>query len=227
MQFHDAFILFVLAHLIGDFVLQTNKIARLKSESMKGIGIHCAIVTAVQILFLAFFGLNGIIAAVLVGIIHFGLDYLKVFLKKYLYRVESVYFLIDQLIHLLVIWLFTGVFLAGREILHELFIYIEAAIILIILGYVSTVAVKILVRDLFIVLQKKAFFIKSERILDAFTAILLYCSWFVHPIAAIAAVITLFFFYRLLQHRLYSYDAWVVITKYAVLAATACIVLLI
>ncbi len=76
-------LLFLLAHLLGDFVFQFNKIAEMKAKSLKGILIHVMIVGMIKVIIMGFFyGVRGVIIALCVASIHFLIDYMKLRLKK-------------------------------------------------------------------------------------------------------------------------------------------------
>ena len=46
----------LLAHFIGDFVFQTNKIAAMKGKSVKGVGYHCIWIFIAYLLMMLPFG---------------------------------------------------------------------------------------------------------------------------------------------------------------------------
>jgi len=226
-MFSSLFILFVLAHLTGDFVLQTNKIAAMKARSIKGIALHSGIITAVQTLFLGFFGLNGFLAAVICGVVHFGIDLVKYWSQKLFSRIETVYFFLDQFMHLLVIGILSRSFLAGEELDHRLVPYLLYALSLVIVSYVSTVVVKILIRDLFSEFKKQLFFLRRERMGDAIMSILLWLSWIVHPLTAIAVIPPVFFLYQWAQQKSYNYSLKISAVKFTLLSLVSCLTALI
>ena len=131
-------LVFISAHLCGDFLLQTNKIARLKAESIKGLFIHSLIVTVCQVLFLSFFGINGIIAAIICGVIHFFIDYIKyAYIKKLKYQLP--YFIIDQIFHFIVISGLSYVFMSNISVSILVERIATVLIIINIIIYISTV----------------------------------------------------------------------------------------
>ncbi len=99
----DYFQLLLLAHVIGDFVLQTDTIYRLKQQSPWGVPLHvliCSLATAVLLhpllgrpaLWLALF---------FIALVHLTLDRTKLFLAAFHARDGLGYFFIDQGLHLL------------------------------------------------------------------------------------------------------------------------------
>jgi hypothetical protein len=150
--------MFILAHLAGDYVFQTNKIARMKSESIKGILLHSSSVCAAQVVLLSLYGIGGVFAGFAAGVIHFFLDYSKVLMNRLFGRMELIYLFIDQGLHILVIWLFTALFAPRHTFGGSLLPCIRIFIGLVILTHVSTVAVKMLVRDLYVQLKSGPFF---------------------------------------------------------------------
>ena len=93
----------LLAHLIGDFPLQTNKVFKLKNESNFGLAIHIAIHLIVAAIFIGKPLQFWPILAVL-GVAHFATDWLKL---KYPGKNPAAGFVWDQLIH------FTTILLIG------------------------------------------------------------------------------------------------------------------
>ena len=204
------FLLFILAHLIGDFVLQTNKIAAMKASKLKGVLIHAGIVTAVQVVMMSAFGLNGVIAGLAGGIIHFFIDYLKLHIAK----LGFIYFIVDQAVHLVVI-LVLSIILQYQNSLYDIYLsYIKLAVIVIVITYVSAVAVKILVRDIFPGLKKDSFFARRERLLDTLTLTLICACFLLSVYLGAAAVALIVYFYYRLQKNLFKYITAVILIKY-------------
>lgn len=207
--------IFILAHLTADFVLQTNKIARLKSEATKGVLIHSGIVCGVHILFLGIYGWAGIAAGLLGAGVHFCIDSAKKVISKYLSRLQFLYFVFDQFLHLAVILLLTKIF-APEDTLSDYLIGVVVFLIgLILVSYVSTVAAKILLLDLFPPLSKEGFFIRNERALDAVFSLFLLGVFLIPNDFIRAFVIVLFFFIFYYVHkRLFPYKTGIVLLKY-------------
>lgn len=106
----------ILAHLLGDFVFQPGKLIIWKTKSKWGILVHILIHFALNLIILAPFLLNGhywlILVAFLLCFAHFWIDQIKInYIIKHDKKVMP--FLIDQIIHLLVILL---AFLLTRNI---------------------------------------------------------------------------------------------------------------
>lgn len=104
----------LLAHLVGDFILQFDSIARWKSESFVGVVVHSLIVTAVTFLF----GLAVDPAwwpwLLIISFGHFVIDSIGYFRRP---PVKPLYwFLIDQTAHMLVIF---AVLIAGDILTPE------------------------------------------------------------------------------------------------------------
>jgi hypothetical protein len=205
------FTLFILAHLIGDFVLQTNKIAALKASKLKGVLIHAGIVTAVQVVIMSVFGLNGIIAGLAGGIIHFFIDCLK----HHVVKLQFIYFIADQAMHLVVILALSSILQYRNPLYDEYVPYIKLALLMIIITYVSAVAVKILSRDLFPGLKKENFFAGHERLIDTITLTLLCGSFLFSIYSGIAAVVFSIYFYYKLQKKLFNYVTAVILVKFS------------
>lgn len=86
-----------LAHLIGDFPLQTNRIYELKSQSNRGILLHVAIHIMVAVILiknpLPYWRL-----LLVLGIVHFIIDWTKLHLPG---RRQTPGFILDQIAHFL------------------------------------------------------------------------------------------------------------------------------
>ncbi|MCD6289790.1 MAG: DUF3307 domain-containing protein [Anaerolineae bacterium] len=94
----------LLAHMIGDYTLQTGQIARYKAEGWPGLLIHAAIVTLVSGLLIAGLFPYWWAWALVLGGIHLGIDQLRTFhLKDMPAEFALPYLLFDQGLHLLTI----------------------------------------------------------------------------------------------------------------------------
>lgn len=99
-------ILLLIAHLVGDFILQTSKTADNKNESRKHFLIHCGLYSASILLALIWFGplVNVIIIFIIISISHMFIDFGRIrLLKNSKKNNELITFLIDQTIHILII----------------------------------------------------------------------------------------------------------------------------
>lgn len=95
----------LLSHLVGDFPLQTNQVYRLKNKSWLGIGLHAIIHVATAAL-LVREPLRVWLLLALLGILHFLVDLIKLRIPT---KHQSVGFVVDQIAHLLVLWLLAQV----------------------------------------------------------------------------------------------------------------------
>lgn len=220
MMNNSFLVIFILAHLVGDFLLQTDKIAKEKASSVKGVFIHSLIVSLVQMLFLSVFGVRGIISGFLSGSIHFFVDTMKLYINKkpFFKNKQTLYFLFDQAIHMIIILLLTLTLGKGLgKNFMEYILYLKYAVSIITLAYASTVACKILIFDLDLVPKDKEFFIKNERMLDAVIAILIWAiiTFIQGKLIVSALIIILFAIYLALGKKLYEYYNKVYIIKYS------------
>ncbi len=99
----DFFLTLYLAHVIGDFPLQTDAIFRLKQKSTWGVTVHVLVCTLVNIVLLAqmlehlFIWLT----ILFIAVIHITLDRTKMFLAVFRDKDGLGYFFLDQGLHLL------------------------------------------------------------------------------------------------------------------------------
>lgn len=98
----------ILGHIIGDFYIQTDKVAEKKKESMKYMLIHCLIYTIVvgigfSILCRDIWSV--FIIAVFTFLSHLVIDLLKRKWDKKPTRFEYINFLVDQLLHIAILFL--------------------------------------------------------------------------------------------------------------------------
>ena len=91
----------LLSHLVGDFPLQTNQVYRLKNKSWLGIMLHAVIHVATAAL-LVREPLRVWPLLALLGILHFLIDLIKLRIPT---KRQSLGFLVDQIAHLIVLWL--------------------------------------------------------------------------------------------------------------------------
>lgn len=102
-----AFYYLLLGHLIGDFVLQTDKIAENKGLRWKWNLLHVLAVTFCILIFSYSFGTPLISLVLLNGVLHFVLDFHKKSIIGILHLSELQGFLFDQLLHILLLFLFS------------------------------------------------------------------------------------------------------------------------
>jgi hypothetical protein len=100
----------LLAHMIGDYALQTGEIARLKAKGWQGLFVHFCIVTAASGLLVAGKFPYWWAWTLLLGIIHILVDQYRTFRLKDLRPVLSLpYLLFDQGLHLITIFAIAGI----------------------------------------------------------------------------------------------------------------------
>lgn len=97
--------LILLGHIIGDFYVQTDKIAEKKKNSIKYMLIHCLIYTIVM--GIGFYELSiGIVETLIISsfifLSHFIIDFIKGKCDKRAVKYEHIIFLIDQVIHIMI-----------------------------------------------------------------------------------------------------------------------------
>jgi hypothetical protein len=96
----------LLAHLVGDYLLQTAFIVRWKTRSLAGVAAHGGIVTVTTLVCSMLVAPSWWPYALLIGLTHTTIDVVRARLIRIHDPVqEMVWFLLDQLAHLAVIWL--------------------------------------------------------------------------------------------------------------------------
>ncbi|MCH5281909.1 MAG: DUF3307 domain-containing protein [Lachnospiraceae bacterium] len=113
--------LILLGHIIGDFYVQTDKLAEKKKNSIKYMLIHCLIYTIV--VGIGFYELSREIVKTLIilGLIflsHLIIDLIKRKCNKKVVKYEYIIFLIDQVIHIMILLLI--VYIAKLQINNNL-----------------------------------------------------------------------------------------------------------
>lgn len=189
---------------------------------MKGLCIHTLIITVIQVLGMSIFGIKGMSAGLICGVVHFFIDYLKLITNKYFVNNQFIYFIFDQIMHIFLIFLLTVMFTSEIHILSPSIYAIKLSISIIIITYVSSVSVKILLRDLNNEIRKSTFFYKNERIIDGIIALILWGSWFLTLHFSIIFNVVILFIYQGCQRRYYKYDYKSIIIKYAFIMIVNC-----
>ena len=100
-----AFYYLLLGHLIGDFVLQTDRIAENKSKRWKWNLLHVLVITFCVLAFACNFGNLLMLLVLLNGVLHFILDYYKKEITAFFHLSVLGGFLLDQLLHLFILLL--------------------------------------------------------------------------------------------------------------------------
>ena len=216
-------LLFVIGHLFGDFVLQNGELAKKKSETITGLWQHVGYVILAQgIVLYVYYGLKGLLASFMAGVMHICIDYFKYRIGHYLEGWSGIYFLLDQFVHLLglwFIWLILRPDMTGVPFSSNLAIYILSAIIIL---YVQTVFVKMVLRDKSKTLAEKPFFMAWERPMDGaagfgfWLVFLLGYHWLLVGVVLGSAVAVVIY-----QHRAYDYSWLTMSFKYVVFIGTA------
>lgn len=93
----------LLAHLVGDFILQWDRLALWKSRELKGVAFHGLVILIVTWVFTLPFDPTWWWGVLFISITHFIIDATQLYVK---FRVPAfVRFLLDQLLHFLVIFI--------------------------------------------------------------------------------------------------------------------------
>lgn len=91
----------LLAHLVGDYILQWDSLALWKSRELKGVAAHCVVVAIVTILFAIPFVQDQWLVVAFICLAHFGIDAVQLWFKP---AIPPLFrFTLDQLAHLIVI----------------------------------------------------------------------------------------------------------------------------
>lgn len=94
----------VLAHLLGDYLFQFDRVARWKARSLWGVVAHGSIVTACTLLCAVIVDVAWWPYALLIGILHTLMDVVKArIIRAKNTHQEMVYFFLDQVAHAVVI----------------------------------------------------------------------------------------------------------------------------
>lgn len=92
----------ILAHLVGDYILQWNSLAAWKAQSLKGVTAHCLVVTAVTLSFAYLIDPTFLPWAIVISILHFCID---AFGFQYKLPISPLgRFAVDQIAHFVVIF---------------------------------------------------------------------------------------------------------------------------
>lgn len=95
-------VLMLIAHILGDFYFQTDKIASEKDNSLNGVIIHAIEYTfSVFLVMLPVINSNILILILYMSLLHFIIDILKfLLLKKKIIKKTGMLFVCDQLLHI-------------------------------------------------------------------------------------------------------------------------------
>ena len=95
-------VLMLIAHILGDFYFQTDKMASEKDNSLKGVIIHAIEYTfSVFLVMIPVINSNILILILYMSLLHFIIDILKFFLlKRKIIKKTGMLFVCDQLLHI-------------------------------------------------------------------------------------------------------------------------------
>ena len=125
-----------LAHLVGDYILQWNKLAYWKSRELKGVIVHCLIVLGITWLFSLPFAPNWWQGVAFISGLHFMIDAVQLLIKPQI--APFLRFSLDQLAHFIVITMalawgeFLDLFSFSTEIMSA---FQDERLLLFLLGY--------------------------------------------------------------------------------------------
>jgi len=94
----DLGIILVLAHILGDYVLQTNNLFELKKEKFIGKFLHSLVIAIVTIILIP--TMQGLYLSLIMGVTHYIIDFSKI---KSIWKSKLGAFLFDQFLHFVVI----------------------------------------------------------------------------------------------------------------------------
>lgn len=216
-------LLFILAHLTGDYILQTNKIAKMKAEGLRGVTIHALIVGLVQVVLLSCYGFRGIIVGVIGTLIHYGIDSLKLRLVRYFSKMELLLYLFDQALHFIVLVLLTLFLAPDSGWVEKYILYVRLLTAAALLLGMAAVTVKTVVRGFLESVRNQSFFLNKERWWDTLTcailagivALLTFASLPL-SIGSLIAILGVFPYGRL-QRKAYRYNWQASLLKYITL----------
>ncbi|NLY37204.1 MAG: DUF3307 domain-containing protein [Tissierellia bacterium] len=114
--------LLLIGHFLGDFYFQTNKIAQSKEESLSKLIVHSLVYFLSMTLgILAIISLSLFKWVVLISLLHFLVDWSKsILIRKYPLKDKELtsLYLLDQLIHILIIIIVAGAIALFQETLQ-------------------------------------------------------------------------------------------------------------
>lgn len=227
-----AFYYLLLGHLTGDFVLQTDRIAENKSVHWKWTLLHAVIVTLCICLFSYPFGALLLGMVLLNGAAHYIIDYYKGRICKSLHMPDLVCFLLDQLIHILILYLISKTAVCANPLPVDT-ATIRFLIVLVLVTSVSAVFAQFVLAALF-PRADSLFFEEGEKRMGILTRIYVSCVFYLtfvkSPYCILLLVLAAVMFF--LKFRL-SWNRWMsplhLISKLLLdtMISAACILLII
>jgi len=142
------FLKLLLAHILGDFVFQSEKSVKDKEEnkikSLK-LYVHIGIHTFLLLLILQFNLQKYWLGFLLIIVSHYAIDLLKLYLQKK--KTKRIWFFIDQLLHLILILIATSFYvdfnLSMENIITEKFLLLLIFLLLVI--FVAAIIIKLII----------------------------------------------------------------------------------
>ncbi len=202
-----AFFYLLLGHLIGDFVLQTDKIAENKGRRWKWNLLHVLVVTFCILVFSYSFGIPLIFLVLLNGVVHFVLDFHKKDIMGILHLSELQGFLFDQLLHILLLFLVSQAADYGTKQLLD-FKTVRLLIVLALVTSFSAVLTQFILSALF-PRTDNSFFKDGEKHVGILTrlyaAVVFYLSFVISPYYLLLLVVAAVLF--LMQFKL-KWNKW-------------------
>lgn len=109
----NIFLRLLVGHVVGDFLLQTGRIAEMKRVEARGLLYHILLIAASTLLFL-FPAPDWLPLLMAVVVIHLAIDSVRTFLLHDLNRWNTLYFLVDQTTHIVSLFLIASFSLSHR-----------------------------------------------------------------------------------------------------------------
>ncbi len=162
-----------LGHLLGDFTFQTNRIAEYKVVHWKWNLYHSIIVTACMLVFAIPFGPLIIGLVILNGGIHFIIDYYKSKLPSRGPLCALIYFVVDQSIHLFIIFLISSFYQGDAYSLPFNRGLTDFLTMLVLISSFAAIMIQYILRLIF-VSYSESFFIGNEKIAGIITRSLIF-----------------------------------------------------
>lgn len=212
----------IFAHLLSDYVFQTSKIAMMKAMNIKGVIIHEVVVASISLIVMSSYGLRGLLIGLIVSSIHFAIDMLKLKTGKYFKRINTVQFLLDQIMHVSGIVICCLLFDGIKSLIDINLQYVCLVNYVLIITYFSTVLSKTVILDAFNnSLVNKSFFIKFERIFDSAVVLSIAAAFFYSMVVGYISVLIVGAIFYLVGAKKFKYTFIQLLTKVIVYIITS------
>lgn len=155
-------VILLIAHFVGDFVLQSSKLAQYKNNKIKYLYYHWIIYSITFFILMSLFDSDyWLILFLGVSLSHLLIDYIRIdLLKKYqtnvnFYKIDLISFVLDQSIHLFVIFIISffinGYSRIGSLLFDSIYTYIfyrhfYNGLVIILFLYICTIPSAILIK---------------------------------------------------------------------------------